>query len=60
MKRELTALVAAPLAIWIVGWSHPYIFDATVALIAALALYEFLDLGKQKGYRHPDRRSASW
>ena len=53
MKRELTALVAAPLAIWMVGWAHPYVFDAAIALIAALALYEFLDLGKQKGYDIP-------
>jgi phosphatidate cytidylyltransferase len=53
MKRELTALVAAPVAIWMVGWAHPYVFDAAMALIAALALYEFLDLGKQKGYHLP-------
>ena len=53
MKRELTALVAAPLAIWIVGWAHPYVFDAAISLCAALALYEFLDLGKQKGYDIP-------
>ena len=53
MKRELTALVAAPLAIWIVGWAHPYVFDGTMALVAALALYEFLVLGKRKGYHLP-------
>ena len=51
--RELTTLVAAPFAIWIVGWSHAYVFDAAVALIAALALYEFLVLGERKGYRVP-------
>jgi phosphatidate cytidylyltransferase len=53
MKRELTALVAVPFAVWIVGWAHPYIFDATIALVASLALYEFLDLGRHKGYRLP-------
>ncbi|MGH7485150.1 MAG: phosphatidate cytidylyltransferase [Thermoanaerobaculia bacterium] len=53
MKRELTALIAAPLAIWIVGWANPYVFDAAMALCAALALYEFLDLGKRKGYHLP-------
>ena len=53
MKRELTALIAAPLAIWIVGWANPYVFDAAIALIAALALYEFLVLGTRKGYRIP-------
>ena len=53
MKRELTAPIAAPLAIWVVGWAHPYVFDVTMSLCAALALYEFLDLGKQKGYDIP-------
>lgn len=53
MKRELTALVAAPVAIWIVGWAHPYVFDGTMALVAALALYEFLVLGRRKGYHLP-------
>lgn len=51
--REITTLVAAPFAIWIVGWSHFAIFDATVALIALLALYEFLVLGRKKGYSLP-------
>src|SRR5512142_2902715 len=51
--REITSLVAAPLAIWIVGWSHPLVFDATLSLIALLALYEFLVLGQKKGYRLP-------
>jgi phosphatidate cytidylyltransferase len=51
--RELTALVLGPIAIWIIGWSHPYVFDATVALIGALALYEFLILGRKKGYAIP-------
>jgi phosphatidate cytidylyltransferase len=53
MKRELTALIAAPFAIWMVGWAHPYIFDAAIALVSTLALYEFLDLGKRKGYHLP-------
>lgn len=51
--RELTALVMAPIAVYIVGWSHPYVFDAMVALIGALALYEFLMLGRRKGYVLP-------
>ena len=53
MKRELTAIIGAPLAVWIVGWAHPYVFDAAMALIAAFALYEFLDLGRRKGYHLP-------
>ena len=36
--RELTALVLSPVAIYIIGWSHPYLFDATIALISSLAL----------------------
>jgi phosphatidate cytidylyltransferase len=51
--RELTTLVAAPFAIWIIGWAHAYVFDATLALIAVLALHEFLILGERKGYRVP-------
>ncbi|HJW92523.1 MAG TPA: phosphatidate cytidylyltransferase [Thermoanaerobaculia bacterium] len=51
--RELTTLVAAPFAIWVIGWSHEYVFDATIALVAGLALYEFLILGERKGYRVP-------
>ena len=52
-QRELTALLVAPVAIYIIGWSHPYVFDGTVALIAGLALYEFLILGRRKGYSVP-------
>ncbi len=51
--RELTALVLAPLAIWIIGWSHEYVFNATVALISVVAMYEFLSLGRAKGYDVP-------
>jgi phosphatidate cytidylyltransferase len=49
----MSALVLAPLAVWIVGWSHPYLFNAVIALIALLALYEFLILGRKKGYEIP-------
>ncbi|PYQ27834.1 MAG: hypothetical protein DMF56_18340 [Acidobacteria bacterium] len=51
--RELTALVAAPIAIWVVLTNTPYVFDATIALIAILALHEFLSLGRAKGYDLP-------
>lgn len=51
--REITALIASPIAIWIIGWSHEYVFDATIALIAILALHEFLSLGRAKGYDLP-------
>jgi phosphatidate cytidylyltransferase len=51
--REITALVAAPIAIWITGWGPVWLFNATMAVIAVLALYEFLALGKAKGYDVP-------
>lgn len=51
--RELTALIASPIAIWIVGWSHPLVFDVTVGICAMLALYEFLILGRKKGFHLP-------
>jgi phosphatidate cytidylyltransferase len=51
--RELTALVAAPAAIWITGWGPVWLFNGTMALICVLAMYEFLALGKAKGYDVP-------
>ncbi|HYS56079.1 MAG TPA: CDP-archaeol synthase [Thermoanaerobaculia bacterium] len=51
--RELTAAVLSPIAIYIIGWSHAYVFDVTIALIACGALYEFLMLGRRKGYSVP-------
>ncbi|MBV8516485.1 MAG: phosphatidate cytidylyltransferase [Acidobacteria bacterium] len=51
--REITALIAAPVAVWIVGWSHAYVFDVAVAAIGILAMIEFLTLGRRKGYDIP-------
>jgi phosphatidate cytidylyltransferase len=51
--RELTTLVAGPVAIWIIVWAHTYIFDAAIALVAALALHEFLAFGTRKGFHLP-------
>ena len=51
--REVTAAVLAPFAVWIVGWSHPYVFDLAIAAIAVMALHEFLVLGRLKGYVIP-------
>lgn len=51
--REITALVAAPAMIWVIGWGHDYVFNATIALISVLAMVEFLALGKAKGYDVP-------
>lgn len=51
--REITAAIASPIAIWVIGWSHEYVFNATIATIAVLAMYEFLALGRAKGYDLP-------
>ena len=51
--RELTTLVALPLCIWIVGWAPEVAYDITIGIVAALALYEFLVLGRKKGYDVP-------
>jgi phosphatidate cytidylyltransferase len=51
--REITALVAAPAMIWVIGWGHDYVFNATIALVCVLAMIEFLALGKAKGYDVP-------
>ncbi|HYI11298.1 MAG TPA: phosphatidate cytidylyltransferase [Thermoanaerobaculia bacterium] len=52
-SREITAAVGAPIIIWIIGWSHEYVFDAAIAIICVVAMYEFLALGKAKGYEVP-------
>jgi len=51
--RELSALVLSPLAIYVIWWSPQYVYDAVIGLIAGLALYEFLVLGRRKGYQLP-------
>jgi phosphatidate cytidylyltransferase len=51
--RELTTLVALPFIIWVIGWSHPAVFNVTMGVAAGLALYEFLILGRKKGYDVP-------
>jgi phosphatidate cytidylyltransferase len=51
--REITALVALPAIVWIIGWGHEYVFDAAIAGVCILAMYEFLDLGRHKGYVIP-------
>ena len=51
--REMTALVVVPVVVWLVFWSHPYIFDVAIGLVSLLALYEFLLFGRRKGYEIP-------
>lgn len=52
-SREITAAIASPIVIWLIGWSHEYVFDAVIAAVAVLALIEFVNLGKHKGYDIP-------
>src|SRR5438128_3826110 len=52
-SREITAAIASPIVIWLIGWSHPYVFDVVIALVAVLAMFEFLALGRAKGYKLP-------
>jgi len=51
--REITAAILSPVAIWIIGWAPNPVFDAVIGLIASLALYEFLVLGRRKGFHIP-------
>lgn len=52
-SREITAAIASPVAIWIIGWAPNTVFDGVIVIIGALALYEFLVLGKRKGFTLP-------
>ena len=52
-SREITAAIGAPFVIWLIGWSHQYVFDAVIAIVAILAMVEFINLGKHKGYDIP-------
>lgn len=55
--RELTALVLGPPLIWIVGWAPDPVYIGLIAVVASLALWEFLTLGNHKGY--PIHRAIS-
>ncbi|HUP50058.1 MAG TPA: phosphatidate cytidylyltransferase [Thermoanaerobaculia bacterium] len=52
-SRELTAVVLSPFIIWLVFWGPDWVFSPVVALVSLLALYEFLILGRCKGYEMP-------
>lgn len=51
--REITAGVAAPIVVLIIGWGPEPLYNATIAAVSILALWEFLALGKAKGYDVP-------
>lgn len=55
--RELTSVIAGPLMIWIVGWAPEWLFIAVFTIVAVLALHEFLEFGRSKGY--PIQRTVS-
>ncbi|MCA1733484.1 MAG: phosphatidate cytidylyltransferase [Acidobacteria bacterium] len=48
--REISALVLAPVVIAIIGWAPPWAYVGLVALVAIIALWEFLTFGQKKGY----------
>ncbi|MEO8216886.1 MAG: phosphatidate cytidylyltransferase [Acidobacteriota bacterium] len=48
--RELTALIGAPILVWLIGWAPSYAYTIMIAVICSLALFEFLVLGEKKGY----------
>ncbi|MEO8378486.1 MAG: phosphatidate cytidylyltransferase [Acidobacteriota bacterium] len=52
-SREITAAVMSPIVIWLIGWSHPIVFNSVIALVGVLAMYEFIQLGRAKGYHIP-------
>jgi phosphatidate cytidylyltransferase len=43
-RRILTALVAVPVLIYVIGWGPPWIFSAVVIMVTSLALYEYFTL----------------
>lgn len=47
--REITSVIAAPVLIWIVGWTPGLVMAALVAIAAVIGLWEFLTMGEKKG-----------
>ncbi len=43
-RRILTALVAVPVLVYVVGWGQPWVFTAVVIGVTALALYEYFSM----------------
>src|SRR5688572_31464816 len=42
--RIVTAAVALPVLIWLVGWSPPWMFPSTLFVLTVAALYDFFAL----------------
>ncbi|HEX6178086.1 MAG TPA: phosphatidate cytidylyltransferase [Thermoanaerobaculia bacterium] len=51
--RELTAAVLSPITVYLVFFAPRVAFDIAVAVVSLLAMYEFLILGRKKGYDIP-------
>lgn len=51
--RELTAAVLSPITVYLVFFAPNVMFDVAVAAVSLLAMYEFLVLGRRKGYDIP-------
>lgn len=55
MKRIITAVIAIPLVLLTTIYAPDWLFGLIVALFAALALEEFLNLGVKRGMTRPAR-----
>lgn len=53
-RRVVTALVAIPLLVLIVGWGRPWLFTALILSVIALALYEYCAMALP---RHPGEQA---
>jgi phosphatidate cytidylyltransferase len=53
-RRFVTALVAIPLLVLIVGWGRPWLFTALILSVIALALYEYCAMALP---RHPGEQA---
>jgi len=53
MKRVITGLILLPIFVYIVVWSPPPLFLATVAVVAVLSFYEYAALVERHKIRRP-------
>jgi phosphatidate cytidylyltransferase len=49
--RVLTALVMAPLAFWVVGWSPPWLFLIVLLLFVERGFYEYNRISHEAGFK---------
>ncbi|MGE5647160.1 MAG: phosphatidate cytidylyltransferase [Acidobacteriota bacterium] len=53
MKRVLTALILAPLIVWVVVWGPLYAFLAVLSAVALLCYYEYAGIASAYGIERP-------